>query len=143
MIQDQYPGNLTELRSILQLNWSNAGFRLAWHSPLCCYVVWSPLAVSWFTAWLITERHCSWVEQKSTVCNLPQWAKRKGYWFIGKTLLVAWSSLCSKWLLRSWTNIIIKAAMRWAASWSESSIRNAACIKASNQGAIWTSANGL
>ena len=30
---------------------------------------------------------------KSTVCNLPLWAKQQGYQFTGKTLLTAWSSL--------------------------------------------------
>ena len=28
----------------------NAGFRLACRSPLCPYIAWSPLAVSWFAA---------------------------------------------------------------------------------------------
>ena len=49
-------------------------------------------------------------ELKSTVCDLPQWAKQQGCPFIGKTLLAAWSSLCGMWHLRSYTNIIIKAA---------------------------------
>ena len=59
----------------------------------------------------ITERHRSRVELKSTVCDLPRWEKRQGYRSIGKTLLAAWSSLCGKWRLRSYTNIIIEAAM--------------------------------
>ena len=60
--------------------------------------------------WLISERHHSLIELQSTVCSLPRWAKlKKGYWFVGMTLLAAWSSLYSKWCLRSCTNIIIKA----------------------------------
>ena len=59
--------------------------------------------------WLITERHRCRVELKSTVYYLPWWAKQEGYRFIGKTLLAAWSSLCGKWRLRSYTNVIIKA----------------------------------
>ena len=47
--------------------------------------------------WLITEQRHSKVELNSTVCNLLRWAKRQGYRFIGKTLLAAWSSFCSKW----------------------------------------------
>ena len=72
--------------------------------------------------WPITERHRSWVELKSTVCNLLRWAKRQGYRFIGKTLLAARLYLCGKWRLRSCTKITIKAAMRRAASQFESSI---------------------
>ena len=66
--------------------------------------------------WLYTERHRSRVELKSTVCDMPQWTKRWGYRFIGKTQLAAWSSLCGKWRLRSCTNIIIKAAKQRAAN---------------------------
>ena len=97
------------------LSTNNAGFRLAYRSPLCRYVTWLSLAVSWFTA-LSSHAALARVELKSTVCDLPQWAKQQGYRFIGKTLLATRSSLCGKWRLRSSTNIIIKAAMRRAAS---------------------------
>ena len=80
----------------------NAGFRLACRPSLCRYVAWWPLAVSWLKLsaatplWLITERHRPRVALKSTVCDLPRWAKRQGYRFIGKTLFAAWSSLWVK-----------------------------------------------
>ena len=54
----------------------------------------------------------SWIE----VNCLPQWSKWKGYWSTGKKLLAAWSSLCSKWHLRSCTNITIKTAIQRVAS---------------------------
>ena len=54
--------------------------------------------------WLITERHRSRVELKSTVCDLPRRAKRQGYRFIGKTLLAPGSSLRDKWRLRGCAN---------------------------------------
>ena len=86
--------------------------------------------------WLITEQYCSQVELKSTVCKLPQWAKQQGYQFIGKTLLATWSSLCSKWLLRSCTNIIIKrqcsewqASLKAALVFILSQFRNGICSK--------------
>ena len=64
----------------------------------------------------ITKWHRSQVEKNSTVCDLPRWAKRQGYRLIGLTLLAARSSLCGKWRLHSWTNIVIKVAMWQAAS---------------------------
>ena len=78
----------------------------------CCFMVYSSQGPRCFG---FTERHRSRVELKSTVCDLPRWAKRQGpkpmgYRFIGKTLLAALSSPCGKWRLRSCTNIIIKAA---------------------------------
>ena len=61
---------------------------------------------------------------KSTVCDLLLWAKRREYRLIGLTLLTAWSSLCGKWRLCSWTispskrqcrewQASLKAALRW------------------------------
>ena len=106
------------------LNWkSNAGFRLTCCSLLCRYTAWSSLAVSELQLsaatplWLFIERQSlpSWIEF-NCLRSAARWAKRQGYRSIGMTLLAAWSSLCDKWRLRSWTNIIIKAAMRQAAS---------------------------
>ena len=91
----------------------DADFRLAYHSLLrrmitaCCFMV---TALSSHAALTITDRHNSRVELKSTVGDLPQWAKRRGYQFIGKMLLATRSSLCDKWRLHSCTNIIINAA---------------------------------
>ena len=93
---------------------TNAGFRLACRLPLCrviiacCFRVAAlsgnaPLALS--PSGIAPE-----LNRIQPVCNLPRWAKRQGYRSIGLTLLAAWSSLCGKWRLRSWTNIIIKAA---------------------------------
>ena len=59
---------LVKCWSVLENYHINAGFRLACRSPLCRYVTWSPLTVSWLQLsvamplWLITERHHSQVE---------------------------------------------------------------------------------
>ena len=57
-----------------------------------------------------TERHRSRVIEFNCLRSVADEPKRQGYRLIGLTLLTAWSSLCGKWRLRSWTNIIMKAA---------------------------------
>ena len=112
------------------LNNPNASFRLACRLPLCCYGAWSSLAVSELqlsAALPLRLNHqvaslLSWTE-----FNCLWWVKRRSYWFIGKTLLTAWSCLCGKWRLHSCAKITIKAAMWRAASYSESSIRFYQC----------------
>ena len=116
-IQHQNPGMFQYCLTLpFQYLGPNAAFILARCLPYCRYATRSSLAVSWLQLlaatklWLIAEGHCSGAELKSTVYSLPRWTKRWGYGFIGKTLLVAWSSLCGKWRLRSCTKIIIKVA---------------------------------
>ena len=86
---------------------SHAAFILACHLTLCHLFLRTPLAVSLVEPQL---RHChyglitraallpSWIE-----FNCLWFAKWQDYWFIGKTLLVAWSSLSVKWRLHSYT----------------------------------------
>ena len=99
-----------------------------------------------FRVSLFTEQHRSEVEQKSTVCNLPLWTNQQSYRLIVLMLLTAWSSFCSKWRLRSCTNITIKAVTQRAASQSESSIRSTRgplvhlalrCLSVNCNGFLW------
>ena len=75
------------------LDISYAAFILACRLTLCSantassFMVNTERCCCW---WLIAERRRSGVELKSTICNLPPWAKRQGYRFIGKILLTAW-----------------------------------------------------
>ena len=108
----------------------NAGFRLTCRLPLCRYAAWSSLAVSELQLSVATPL---WLYHRAA--SLPSWIEFNSLRSaaVGKAarlsiynwldaacrclpLLAAWSSLCGKWRLRSWTNIIIKAAMRQAAS---------------------------
>ena len=98
-----------------QYFWSNQGyavFILACRMMLCQASLRALLAVSWLRAlWhcncygLITKQRRSWVELNSTVCDLPQWAKRL-------RLSICWQDpacrlviLSSKWLLCSCSKI--------------------------------------
>ena len=99
-------------------NHTYAGFRLACRLPLCRVIIaccFRVAALSGVVFGFITERYRFRVEQNWTVCDLPWLGKRQGYRSVGLPLRAAWSSLCGKWRLRSWTNII-KAEMRQAAS---------------------------
>ena len=111
------------LHSLVGWDHSKAGFRLACRSPYCRFVAWSSLAVSelQFSVDMplglfhqVASLH-SWIE---VICLRPAALDKaaEGYWLIGLTLLTAWSSLCGKWLLCSYTNITIKAAIGWAVS---------------------------
>ena len=116
---------------------SEDGFRLAWRSPHCRYAAWSLLAVlelqlsrvtplwlfpraaslSWVTPLWLFPRAASlscWIEVNCL--RSAAVGKAAGYRLIGSPMLTTWSSLCSKRRLHSWTNIIIKMAMRRAAS---------------------------
>ena len=66
-----------------------AGFRLACRSPLCRYVVWSPLAVSWFAA---LSDHAALAYPRAT--SLPSWKEVNCLRFaaVGKAarLLIYW-----------------------------------------------------
>ena len=96
------------LWQLILLMWDiHAAFILA-----CRNATWSLLAVSWvqFLAamplWLITEWRSAAVGKA---------ARLSIYWQDA-----AWSSLCGKWCLRSFTNIIIKAAsskLVWKQHW--------------------------
>ena len=90
----------------------NASFRLAWRLPLRRLHFQSFSSQRPRRFGFITERHLEW-----TVCGLALWVKWRDYWFIGKTPLTAWSSLCGcKWRLRSFTKITIEAAIPRAAN---------------------------
>ena len=118
---------------------------LVCHFPLCCDAKWlrpgmPELQLSATMSLWLVHRAVSlpnWIE----FCSLPLLAKRQGYWFIGKLLLTAWSSLCGKWHLCSYTNITIKVSMQWAASLFESSINN--CYWSSNIKQIFSEHNIL
>ena len=115
---------------ILVLFWNQAGFGLACRLPHGRFAAWSSLAVSELqlsATTLLWSFHRvaslqSWIEINCLRSAAVGKAAR-GYWLIGLMLIIAWSSLCGKWCLCSWTNINIKVAMQWAASYSESSIK--------------------
>ena len=116
-----HPSAASGACAVVQISSSTiyAGFRLACRLPLCRYAAWSSLAVSELQ---LTAATPLWLYHRAA--SLPSWiefnclrsaavgkAARLSI-YNGLTLLAAWSSLCGKWRLRSWTNIIIKAAMR-------------------------------
>ena len=99
-----------------------AGFRLTCRSPLCRYAAWSSLAVSELQLsaatplLLFTERQSlpSWIEFNCLRSAAVGKAARLSInWLDAACRLVI---PCGKWRLRSWTDIIIKAAMPQAAS---------------------------
>ena len=114
----------TDMTSKLSMRDSYAGFRLTCRSPRALAAAWHRLLFQSCSSqrqchfWLFTERQSlpSWIEFNCLrSAAVGKAARLSIYWL---TLLAAWSSLwhCGKWYLRSWTNIIIKAAMRQAAS---------------------------
>ena len=97
-----------------RLTWINAIFRLACRSPLRRVIISCCFRVAALGGHAASASSPSGRIRPSAICLRR--AKRQGYRSIGKTLLTARSSLCGKWCLRSCTKIIIKAAMRRAAS---------------------------
>ena len=94
-------------RRYVKLCWFQTSLPLA-ATPRDHYLLFHGLQLSV----VMLPNHRSWVELKSTVCNLPCWAKRQGYRFIGKMLLAArsYTNTSSKWQCDEWQTSL-KAAL--------------------------------
>ena len=123
-LQELAMEQFSDKRTILNLSFSkyksfNAGFRLTCRLPLCRVIIACCFRVAALSSNAALALSPSGIApelnriQLSAICRGGQSGKVIDLlaWRCLQ-LLAAWSSICGKWRLRSWTNIIIKAAIR-------------------------------